>query len=179
MTEARSQVPVKMEKAAARESSLEAWRPFDGLHREIDRLFDDFNRGFWRSPFRHSMFHGEPSMLGLSSWASEPAVDITESDQAFEIKVELPGMDEKDVEVKLANGGLTIRGEKQEEKEERKKDYYLQERHFGSFERYFRLPDGVDPNKIEASSRKGVLTVTLPKSLEAQKATKKIEVKAA
>lgn len=178
MTDTRTQVPVKMEKTPARGSSLQAWYPFDGLHREIDRLFDNFNRGFWRSPFRRSMFDVEPSMSGLSSWAGEPAVDISESDQAFEIKMELPGMDEKDVEVKLANGGLTIRGEKQEEKEERKKDYYLQERHFGSFERYFRLPDGVDPNKIEASSRKGVLTVTLPKNPEAQKATKKIEVKA-
>ena len=60
-------------------------------------------------------------------------------------------MDEKNIEVKLADGGLTIKGEKQEEKEEKKKDYYLSERHFGSFERSFRLPDGVDTNKIEAT----------------------------
>ena len=72
-------------------------------------------------------------------------------------------MDEKNIEVKVVNGDLTIKGEKQEEKEEKKKDYYLQERHFGSFERRFQLPEGVDADKIEASFKKGVLTVTLPK----------------
>lgn len=179
MAEVRSKVPVKIEKTPARGSSLQAWRPFDGLHREIDRLFEDFDREFWRSPFRRSMFDVEPSLIRTSAWVAEPAVDISESDQAFEIKMELPGMDEKDVEVKLANGGLTISGEKQEQKEEREKDYYLKERHFGSFERYFRLPDGVNADKIEASSRKGVLTITLPKNPEAQKAAKKIEVKTA
>ena len=88
-------------------------------------------------------------------------------------------MDEKNIEVKVVNGNLTIKGEKQEEKEEKKKDYYLQERHFGSFERRFQLPEGVDADKIGASFKKGVLTVTLPKKLEAQKPEKKIDVKAA
>ena len=69
--------------------------------------------------------------------------------------------------------------EKQEEKEEKKKDYYLQERHYGSFERSFEIPEGVDPDKIEAIFKKGVLTVTLPKKVEAQKPAKKVEVKAA
>jgi HSP20 family protein len=76
------------------------------------------------------------------------------------------------------HGGLSIRGEKQEEKEEQHKGYYVHERRFGSFGRYFRMPDGVDRNKIEASFQKGVLTVTLPKTQEARKAGKKIEVKA-
>ena len=108
-----------------------------------------------------------------------PAVDIAESEKGYEITVELPGMDEKNVEVKVSNGNLTIRGEKQEEKEEKKKDYYLHERHFGSFERSFEIPEGVDADKIEANFKKGVLTVALPKKPEAQKPTKKIEVKAA
>jgi len=81
--------------------------------------------------------------------------------------------------VKLANGVLTIKGEKQDEKEEKKKDYYMRERSFGSFERTFQAPDGVDTDRIEASFKKSVLTVTLPKSAEAQKAEKKIAVKAA
>ena len=72
-------------------------------------------------------------------------------------------MDEKDIEVKLVNGKLVIKGEKQER---RKKDYYLRERHFGSFERYFVLPEDADTSKIEASFEKGVLTVTLPKKPE-------------
>jgi HSP20 family protein len=88
-------------------------------------------------------------------------------------------MDEKNIEVKVANGNLTIKGEKHEEKEEKKRDYYLQERQFGSFERRFQLLEGVDTDKIEASFKKGVLTVTLPKKPEAQKPEKKIDVKAA
>jgi len=108
-----------------------------------------------------------------------PAVDVVESDKAYELTAELPGMDKKNIEVKVVDGGLIIKGEKQEEKEEKKKDYYLQERNFGSFERSFGLPEGVDADKIEASLKKGVLTVTLPKKPEAQKPAKKIEVKAA
>lgn len=88
-------------------------------------------------------------------------------------------MYQKNVEVKVANGVLTIKGEKNEEKEEKKKDYYLQERSFGSFQRSFELPEGVDLDKIEASFKKGVLIVKLPKKAEAQKPAKKIEVKAA
>jgi HSP20 family protein len=86
---------------------------------------------------------------------------------------------EKNIEVKLTNGSLTIKGEKKEEKEEKKKDYYLHERHFGAFERCFQVPEGVDTDKIDASFKKGVLTVKLPKKPEARKPTKKIEVKAA
>jgi HSP20 family protein len=88
-------------------------------------------------------------------------------------------MDEKSIEVKVVDGSLTIRGEKQEEKEEKKKDYYLSERRFGSFERRFEVPEGVDADKIEAGFKKGVLTVTLPKKPEARKPGKKIEVKTA
>ena len=109
-----------------------------------------------------------------------PAVDVVESEKAYELTAELPGMDEKNIEVKVVNGNLTIKGEKQEEeKEERKKDYYLHERNFGSFERSSGIPDSVDADKIEASFKKGVLAVTLTKKAEAQKPAKKIEVKAA
>ena len=88
-------------------------------------------------------------------------------------------MDEKNVEVKFADGVLTIKGEKQEQKEEKKKDYYLSERSYGSFQRSFQAPDGIDSDKIEATFKNGVLTVTMPKSAEAQKSAKKITVKAA
>ena len=126
-----------------------------------------------------SLFDFEPLWRREAVWEAAPAVDIAESEKAYEITAELPGMDEKNVEVKVANGNLTIKGEKQEEKEEKKKDYYLHERHFGSFERSFEIPEGVDADKIEAKFKKGVLTVTLPKKPEAQKPAKKIEVKAA
>ena len=113
------------------------------------------------------------------TWGTAPAVDVVESEKAYEIKAEMPGMDEKNIEVKVANGNLTIKGEKLEEKEEEKKGYYLQERKFGSFERCFGIPAGVDTDKIEAAFKNGVLSVTLPKKLEAQKPAKNIEVKAA
>jgi len=86
-------------------------------------------------------------------------------------------MQEKDIEVKVANGVLSIKGEKQEEKEEKEKDYYRRERSFGSFERSFQLPDDIEDDKIEANFKNGVLSVTLPKSAKAQQQAKKIEVK--
>jgi HSP20 family protein len=172
-----TKLPVKTEENAS--TALRAWQPFESLRREIDRLFDDFDRG-WRSPFRRSIFDVEPFWpRQLTIWSTAPAVDIAEKDNAYEMTAELPGMDEKNIEVKLVNGSLPIKGEKKEEKEEKKKDYYLSERHFGSFERNFALPEGVDTNKIEASFKKGVLTIKLPKKPEAIKPEKKIEVKAA
>jgi HSP20 family protein len=159
---------------------MEGWWPIDSLRREIDRLFDDFDVGFWHSPFRRRpLFSMEPFWRRELRWPTAPAVDVTEGDKAYGVTAELPGMDEKSIEVKVVNGSLTIKGEKQEEKEEKKKDYYLHERRFGAFERSFDLPEGVDADKIEASFKKGVLTVTLPKKSEAQKPEKKIEVKAA
>ncbi len=155
----------------------EAWRPFESLRREVNRLFEDFGRDdFWRRPFR-SLAGFEKNLA--QKLVASPAVDVTESDKAYEITAELPGLDEKNIQVNLAHGGLIIKGEKKEEKEEKQKDYYMSERRYGSFERYFGLPEGVDADKIEASFKNGVLKVTLPKTAEAQKPAKKIEVKAA
>jgi HSP20 family protein len=180
MAEAATKLPVKTEKRPAEPATaMEAWWPVENLRREIDRLFEDFDLGFWRSSFRRPLFAMEPFWRRELRWTAAPAVDVTESEKAYEIAAELPGMDEKNIEVKVVDGSLTIKGEKQEEKEEKKKDYYLHERRFGSFERCFELPQGVDAEKIEASFKKGVLTVTLPKKPEAQKPEKKIEVKAA
>ena len=174
-----SNVPVKTDqKALERGAALHALQPFASLRREVDRLFEDFDRGFWAAPFRRAMFNLEPFGRRDIEWADTPAVDIVEKDKAYEVTAELPGMDEKNIEVKLTNGALTIRGEKREEKEETKSGYYLHERHFGSFERSFPMPEGVDTDKIEASFKKGVLTITLPKKPEAIKPEKKITVKA-
>ncbi|WP_425482712.1 Hsp20/alpha crystallin family protein [Chelativorans xinjiangense] len=114
----------------------------------------------------------------MATWEIAPAMDLAEKDNAYEISAELPGLDEKNIEIKLSNGTLTIKGEKTEEKEEREKEYYLSERRYGSFHRSFRVPEGVDTDKIDARFAKGVLTVTLPKSAEAKKNEKKISVKA-
>jgi HSP20 family protein len=171
-----TKVPVKTEKGSS--SMPQALRPFESLRREVDRLFEDFAGGIWRSPFGRSYFDIEPAWRFSRSMNAIPAIDVSETGQAYEITAELPGMDEKNVEVKVADGILTIRGEKQEEKEEKGKDYHLSERSFGSFQRAFQVPENVDVDKINASFKKGVLTVTLPKSAEAQKSEKKIEVKA-
>jgi HSP20 family protein len=179
MAETVTKLPIKHEKTSERVSAVGAWRPFETLRREVEQLFDDFGSDFLRLPTRRSFFDFEPLWRREAVWEAAPAVDVTESEKAYEITAELPGMEEKNIEVKVANGNLTIKGEKQEEKEEKKKNYYLHERHFGSFERSFEMPGGLDADKIEASFKKGVLTITLPKTPEAQKPAKKIEAKAA
>jgi HSP20 family protein len=102
MGENETKLPVSQEKIS--EPASQVWQPFEGFRREIDRLFEDFGRSFWQ-PSRRSF----------------PAVDVVESESAYEIKAEMPGMDEKNIEVKVANGNLTIEGEKQEEKEEKRR----------------------------------------------------------
>jgi HSP20 family protein len=165
------------EKPAAPSTTLQVWGSLESLRREIDRLFDDFGRDFRRHPFGPSIFDVEPWRRELT-WGAAPTVDIVEKKDAYELTAELPGMDEKNIAVKLANGGLTIEGEKHEEKEEKKKNYHLHERRFGSFERCFAVPEGVDTDKIEARFKSGVLTVRLPKKPEGIKPEKTIEVKA-
>src|SRR5579885_1194505 len=123
-----SRVPVKHETRAP-----SPWVPFESLRREIDRIFDSFRQGTWDVPL------------------AAPAIDFAEKGKEYEITAELPGLDEKDIEVKLANRTLTIKGEKKEEKEEREKNYYFSERRYGSFMRSFQVPEGVDADKIEAS----------------------------
>jgi HSP20 family protein len=180
MAQPPTKVSVKTEeKPTERSTALQAWLPFESLRREIDRLFEDFDRDFWRLPFRRSIFDIEPFWRRELAWGAAPTVDIVEKHDSYEVAAELPGMDDKNIEVKLVNGVLTIRGEKQEGREEKKEEYHIHERRFGSFERRFAVPEGVDTNKIEASFRKGLLMVRLPKKPEAIKPEKKIEVKAA
>jgi HSP20 family protein len=171
-----TKVPVTTDKTTEPAAAPQAWQPIETLRKEIDRLFDNFGHDFWRSPFR-ALADFEP--LWPSKSPASFAVDITENEKAYEITAELPGMDEKNIDVNVVNGGLTIKGEKKDEREEKKNDYYVTERRYGSFQRFFRVPDGVDTDRIEANFKKGVLTVTLPKKAEAQKPAKKIDIKAA
>jgi HSP20 family protein len=170
-----TKLPVKTETRKSEQAG--EWRPLANLRREIDRLFEDFHWGTRRGPLGRTVFGIEPFWHGETAWAGMPAVDITEKDKDYEITAELPGMDESNIDVKFSDGMLTIKGEKKEEKEEKKKDYYLSERRYGSFQRSFQVPDGVDVDKIEASFNDGVLTVKLPKTAEALKQEKKIAIK--
>lgn len=125
------------------------WRPFEALRTEIDRLFDELGNGFWRQPSR--------SLAAFErSWPKfdpAPAVDVAETDNSYEITAELPGIDEKNIEVNLANDGITIKGEKREETEEKRKDYSISERRYGSFERYFAVPGASTPTRSRRRSR--------------------------
>jgi HSP20 family protein len=142
----------------------------DALHREMERLFE----GIWSGGAG-----GSRLMEGWAGDAVTPRLDITEDEKGIQVHVDLPGMDEKDVEVTLADDVLTIRGEKKVEKERKEEDYYRRERSYGSFCRRIEIPAAIDTAKVEASFKKGVLAIQLPKSKEAQAKTKHIEVKAA
>ncbi len=142
--------------------------PLSMIQRDMNRLFDDFFRdmgtGLWSGP-------GER----LNRFV--PSLDVIENDKEFTIKAELPGMDEKDVEVLLTENNLTLKGEKKEEKEDKGKDYYHLERSYGSFQRVIPLPEGLETKKAEAVFEKGVLRITLPKTETAKAKAKKIEIK--
>jgi HSP20 family protein len=136
--------------------------PLLTLHREMNRLFDDVFRGFDVGNDRF-----------LDQAIGWPKVELSETDKEVKVTAELPGLDEKDVDVELANGVLSIRGEKKVETED--KDRLFSERYYGRFER--RIPvDEVEQDKVAASFKNGVLTVTLPKSPAAQQKVKRIAI---
>jgi HSP20 family protein len=155
----RSLIPVGRDRAIGRREFPDM---FTSLQREIERLFDDFTRGW-----------------PVAAQKSElvPSMDVTETDKEIEITAELPGLEEKDVQVNVADNVLTITGEKKVEKDEKDRNYRLFERSYGSFYRALELPSGVDGSAIKATLSNGVLKVVVPKPAPAQ--AKKVEVKAA
>lgn len=166
MAEAATKLPVKTETPTAPATRLPEWRPFDSLRNQVNRLFRDFETGFLQSPFSRDVENLWRRDFGF---LVTPAVDIVEKDNAFEITAELPGLDAKNIELSLSDDVLTVKGEKREEKEEKTKDRYVSERSYGSFRRSIQLPSSIDAGKIDANYKSGVLTVTLPKTAEAQK----------
>jgi HSP20 family protein len=140
--------------------------PFLTLHREMNRLFDDVFRGFDPSPFGSDRFFDRIA----GNW---PRVEVSETDKEIEITAELPGLDERDVRVELANGVLAIAGEKKTEIED--KERLFSERHYGRFERRIPVED-VDVDKVSAVFKNGVLTVTLPKIAPAKSKVKRITI---
>lgn len=152
------QVPVKQGATAPRPFTS----VFGSLQREIDRLFEDFTPTLMTR-------EGAPEV--------RCKMDLAETDKGLELTVEVPGLDEKDVEVSVADGQLTVSGEKRFEKEEKEKNYHLIERGYGSFARSIALPDGVRADDIQASLNKGVLKVTIPTPPKPE--AKKIQVRPA
>ncbi len=143
--------------------------PFDSLHREMDRLFEDFFTGS-RLPTRFGLADN-----GLQSLS--PQVDVVEKKSDYIISAELPGMDEDDIDVTVTDGVLTLTGEKKTEHTEGEEDNPVRiERSYGRFQRRFSLPPDVDVESIKADFSKGVLKLTVPKLPEAQEKTRKISI---
>ena len=161
------------------------------LRSEMNRLFDRFSgRGvpsragrrpaelwgpdelwFGRDPFEllDTVFGAPGGSFGYA--------DLSETDEGYELQIDLPGMKKDDVAIDYSDGILTISGERSDEREDKRKGYYLSERSYGAYERSFRVPDSVEPDRIAAEFRDGVHTVKLPKSEEAQKSSRRIDVK--
>ena len=192
MARKASKIPVKKKKTAKRKSKTkksiakkgEIMTPLATLREEVDNLFQRFSEDWpnlprlfgksWTYPVADLERHFKLPRLDIT-----PRVDVSESDDAYDITVELPGMTEKDIEVVCNDDSLTVKGEKKEEREDKKKNYHVSERSYGSFQRTFRIPSGVDHNKIDASYSKGVLNLSLPKSEAAKNNKRSIKVKAA
>jgi len=166
------QLPVRVEEyPALRSEGL--GQPFFELQRAT-RLFDDFIRAFgfpggrWDAPLSLA-----PDVFG-SQW---PRVDMSETDDEIQIAAELPGVNKDDLEISISKGRINIRGEKNEQEEDKGKNYYRLERSYGAFQRSFSLPCEIDENKVDASFKHGLLNISLPKTEAARKRIKKIQVK--
>ena len=160
-----------------------SWEPLTNLREEIDKLFDEIAPGWTHNPLRQSRQSvAERSRGAVVGWGTGvPTVDVVDKQKEVLVRAELPGLDEKDIDVRLSDDMLTIRGEKTDAHEEGEEDcsYYVSERRYGTFERTIRVPHGIDADNVEARFSKGVLTVTLPKTREAQDRSKNIDVKGA
>jgi HSP20 family protein len=144
---------------------LTRWEPF----REFSTLQDRMNR-----LFRETQGNSQEESLTSSSFA--PAVDVYEDEHNVTLKIEVPGIEEKDIDVRIENNTLTVHGERKIEKEEKEENYRRVERQYGSFTRTFNLPPTVDAEKVQADYDKGVLKVTLPKKAEAKPKQIKVNV---
>ena len=143
--------------------------PFAEMRSEMDRVFDSF--------LGRSLF-GRLALFGRTEAATTiaPDIDIRENDKEIILEAELPGIDEKDIDILVRDGVLSLRREKKSERDDKKDNFHLVERSYGSFERSFRLPDSADEAQIKADFNKGVLRVVVPKRAEAVKLEKKIPI---
>jgi HSP20 family protein len=155
-----------------RKGDIRAAKEYDDMlgsfHREVDNLIERFFNGFGL---------GSLDSRELDTGEFLPRIDVKEDAKEIKVTAELPGMDEKDIDLTLSGDLLTIKGEKQQETEDKGKDYYRTERRYGSFRRVVPLSAEVDEGKAEADFKKGVLKIRLPKTAEAQKNRKRIEIK--
>ncbi|KFE51284.1 Hsp20/alpha crystallin family protein [Pseudomonas syringae] len=151
------------------------WHPIEQMRRQFEHLFQDLTN--MPSMFsRQQRFDADPFWNLDFVRTQSPAVDIVESEKAYEVSAEVPGMDEKQLSVKVVNGTLLMKGEKRQDHEEKSKSYHLTERRYGAFERAFALPKSVDAEHIQAAFKAGVLKVTLPKKADAMQPEKTVDI---
>jgi HSP20 family protein len=148
----------------------EGAHPFSILQKEMNRVFDDFFQGTAFAPFRAA---------GGRTGGFHPSVDVKEGEKEIVVHAELPGMEEKDVELLLEESSLVLKGEKKFEKEDKGEGYHTIERSYGAFHRVIPLPREIDLNKAQARFKNGVLTVILPKLEKAKAKGKKIPIQSA
>lgn len=157
-----------------RDDNFSGYHPVTQLHQEIDRMFDNFYRGFgWPT------FDFEGPFSRMTEGVLKPTLDVSAEEKVYAVTVEVPGVDEKDITLELVNDTLNIRGEKKQEKEEKDKDYYRVERSYGSFHRMLSLPEDADQESINATFKNGVMKISIPRKALPKTETKKIEIKAA
>jgi HSP20 family protein len=154
----------------ARKARTDVDHPFYSLQREMNSLFDSFFRGFDLAPRGLSA-----GPMGIFT----PSVDVKENEKEFIIKAELPGVEEKDIDVTVTNDSVTIKGEKKEEKEDKDKNYYYMERAYGSFSRVIPVDAEIESDKAQASFKNGILDIKIPKNQSAKAKGTKVAIKTA
>lgn len=161
--------------------ALAPYWPTSALRGEFDRMLSRFFPQGWPPMSMGNLMEFDPfrALGGFETGRTleSARADVSEMDSEYEISIELPGIDEKDIELDVSEGMLTLNAEKREEREEDKKNYHLTERSYGKVRRSFRVPEGVDVAGIDAEFSKGVLRITLPKTKEAKAKQRKIPVK--
>lgn len=177
MAQNESRLPVKATHSSKAPAHSPGRRSMSGLRREFDRLFDDLSRSFWPEPMRQMASVFDRLDHDGEVWMQDPAVDIVETKDRYEITAEIPGMDEKNIEVSFTGDALTIKGSKEEESRDDTAGHFVHERRYGAFERSFALPNNVNADKIDAQYAKGVLKITMPKTAESATTGKRIEVR--
>jgi HSP20 family protein len=155
-----------------RHGQMRHYSPIAQFHQEIDRMFDSFFREFG---FPSLGFGRQSAPPAQSEWL-KPTLDIAANDKEYTISVELPGVDEKDVQLELSGDTLVIRGEKKQEKEEKGKNFYRMERSYGSFQRVLSLPEDAEQDGIVAAYKHGILTITMPRTAKPAVKSKQITI---
>jgi HSP20 family protein len=155
-----------------RHGQLQSYSPIAQFHQEIDRIFESFFRGFGLPSVGLGR---ENALLAPSDWI-KPTLDVAAGEKEYTITVELPGVEEKDVQLELTEDTLVIKGEKKQEKEEKERNYYRMERSYGSFQRVLSLPEDAESESISASYKNGILKISIPRKAAVRKESRQITI---